>query len=126
MVFGKILQLLMGHPQISGRIIQRLADSWPIRRAAKFTAYVYMRGKHNLEQELKPRIKNLEQEVKPLMKDVSKIDTQRFGQTFKEEVKKQWEEAKKQAETKSGSGHPQGQPWGSKKSSFRSKGPPRR
>ena len=108
MVFGKILQLLMGHPQISGRIIQRLADSWPIRRAAKFTAYLYMRGKHNIEQE-----------VKPLMKDVSKIDTQRFGQTFKEELKKQWEEANKQAEKKSRS-----VPRPSGKSPYR--GPPRR
>ena len=119
MVFGKILGILMGHPQISGRIIQRLADSWPIRRAAKFTAYMYMRGKHNIEQELKPRIKNLEHEAKPFMKDVSKIDAQRFGQTFKEELKKQWEEAKKQAESKSRSvPRPPG------KSPYR--GPPRR
>ena len=81
----------MGHPQISGRIIQRLADSWPIRRAAKFTAYIYLRGKHAIEEE-----------VKPLTKDVSKIDAQRFGQKFKEELKKQWEEAKNQANSKNG------------------------
>ena len=43
------MQILLGHPQISGRIIQRLADSWPIRRAAKFTAYIYLRGKNALE-----------------------------------------------------------------------------
>merc|ERR1712154_261172 len=90
MVFSKILQILLGHPQISGRIIQRLADSWPIRRAAKFTAYIYLRGKHTIEEG-----------VKPHMRDVSKIDAQRFGQTFKEELKKQWEEAKKQAESQS-------------------------
>ena len=89
------MQLLMGHPQISGRIIQKLADTWPIRRAAKFTAYLYLRGKHNIEQE-----------VKPHMKDLSKIDAQRLGQTFKEELKKQWEEAKRQAEAKSRSGGP--------------------
>ena len=85
------MQILLGHPQISGRIIQRLADSWPIRRAAKFTAYVYLRGKHAIEEE-----------VKPHLKDVSKIDTQRLGQTFKEELKKQWEEAKKQANSEKG------------------------
>ena len=86
MVLGKLMQILLGHPQVSGRIIQRLADSWPIRRAAKFTAYIYMRGKHAIEEE-----------VKPNLKDVSKIDAQRLGQTFKDELKKQWEEAKRQA-----------------------------
>ena len=82
------MQILLGHPQVSGRIIQRLADSWPIRRAAKFTAYIYLRGKHAIEDEA--------------LKDVSKIDAQRLGQTFKDELKKQWEEAKRQASKDSG------------------------
>lgn len=81
MVLQKLLQLLFAHPQFGPRIVQKLADSWPIRRAAKMTAYFYLRGKDAIEQQIVPKVKDM--------------DTGRFGETFKEELKKQWEEAKR-------------------------------
>ena len=78
----KLLSLLLSHPTVGPRLIQRLADSWPIRRAAKFTAYLYLRGKDAIEKEG--------------LQDVAKrVNTGRFAQTFKDEMKKQFEEAKR-------------------------------
>jgi hypothetical protein len=50
MVLRKILQLLMAHPRYGPLMIQRLSESWPIRRAARFTAYIYLRGKQAIEE----------------------------------------------------------------------------
>ena len=50
MVIRKIIQILLSNPQVGGRLIQTLADSWPIRTAAKKVAYIYMRGQAALEQ----------------------------------------------------------------------------
>ena len=41
----KLIALLLNHPQVGPRLVQSLSDSYPIRRAAKFTAYLYLRGK---------------------------------------------------------------------------------
>lgn len=49
----KLLKFFLAHPRVGSQVVDRLADSWPIRRAAKFTAYLYLRGKHQLEQQLK-------------------------------------------------------------------------
>ena len=75
MVLGKLIQLLLNNP----RVIQQLADSWPIRRAAKMAAYFYLRGKDKIEQSVKESVKD------------GKIDPSksRFTQNFKEEIKKQ-------------------------------------
>jgi len=50
MVLSKILRLLMAHPRYGPLMIQRLSESWPIRRAARFTAYIYLRGKQAIEE----------------------------------------------------------------------------
>ena len=52
MVLHKILQLLLAHPRFGPMMIQRLSESWPIRRAARFTAYLYLRGKQAIEENL--------------------------------------------------------------------------
>jgi hypothetical protein len=52
MVFRKILQLLMAHPRFGPMMIEKLSESWPIRRAARFTAYLYLRGKQAVEENL--------------------------------------------------------------------------
>ena len=82
MVLQKLISLLLANPQIGGRLVQTLADSWPIRRAAKFTAYLYLRGKDAIEKE-------------GLQEIAKKVDGQRFAQNFKEEMKKQFDEAKR-------------------------------
>ena len=84
MVLNRILQLLFSHPQFGPRLIQSLADSWPIRKAAKFTAYLYLRGKSAIEEQ-----------VAPNLKDMSRIDASRFSQTLRREIQKQWEDAKR-------------------------------
>ena len=53
MVFEKILKLLMAHPRFGPQIINKIADSWPIRKAAKLTASVYFRGKRAIEEQRK-------------------------------------------------------------------------
>jgi hypothetical protein len=45
MVLNKLLSLLMAHPRVGPQVVQRLSETWPIRRAARFTAYMYFRGK---------------------------------------------------------------------------------
>lgn len=89
MVLQKLIQLLLGHPQIGPRVINKLADSWPIRRAAKITAYFFLRGQEAVEQKVAPKIQ-----------EFSKIDSQRLKDTFKDELKKQWEEAQKRGPPK--------------------------
>ena len=82
MVLQKLLALLLRHPSVGPRLIQNLADSWPIRRAAKFTAYLYLRGKDAIEKE-------------GLQEVAKKVNAGRFTQNFKDEMKKQFEEAKR-------------------------------
>ena len=82
MVLQKLLALLMSHPTVGPRLIQKLADSWPIRRAAKFTAYLYLRGKDAIEKE-------------GLQEVAKKVNAGIFTQNFKDEMKKQFEEAKR-------------------------------
>ena len=45
MVLSKLLSLLLAHPRVGPQVVQRLSETWPIRRAARFTAYMYFRGK---------------------------------------------------------------------------------
>ena len=90
MVLQKLIQLLFAHPQIGPKLINKLADSWPIRSAARFTAYIYLRGKSAIEDKVKEKGMNGSVDLKKLMQD----DAQKFARTFKEELKKQWEEAK--------------------------------
>ncbi len=78
MVLQKLLQLLMAHPQFGPRLVQRLSETWPIRRAARFTAYLYLRGKQGIEDNVKPGA------------------AQRIGDNFKSELAKQWEQVKKE------------------------------
>ena len=52
MVLRKLLQLLMAHPRFGPLLMEKLSESWPIRRAARFTAYVYLRGKQAVEENM--------------------------------------------------------------------------
>jgi len=88
----KLLALLLKHPQVGPQLIQRLSETWPIRRAARFTAYLYFKGKLAVEDTIKQqgtkRISNLQSSNKG-------FDIDRFKRTFQEEFQKGLQEAKK-------------------------------
>ena len=49
MILGRVISRgitrVSNHPTLGPHLVQRLSESWPIRRAARFTAYVFLRGK---------------------------------------------------------------------------------
>lgn len=85
----KLLTLLLNHPSIGPNVVQRLSETWPIRRAARFTAYIYLRGKSAVEDGLKQQVN--QRNYGPQDKS---FDLTRFKDTFKKEVLKGVEEAK--------------------------------
>ena len=91
MVIRKIIQILLSNPQVGGRLIQTLADSWPIRAAAKKVAYIYMRGQSALEQKAG---KILDETSKNNVQETSK----RFANRFSENLKKEYESLQQQNE----------------------------
>ncbi|XP_052812491.1 protein NCBP2AS2 homolog [Mya arenaria] len=60
------------------RIIQKLADSWPMRRAAKSAVSMYLRGKNHFKDAVD----------QSKMKSGANTSIGRFTSTFSEEVKK--------------------------------------
>ena len=92
MVLQKLIQLLFSHPSVGPKIIDKLADSWPIRRAAKLTAYFYLRGKHAIEEKAKEQGLNKMDQTD--LKNIMKNDVQKFARTFRDEIQKGLEEAK--------------------------------
>lgn len=82
MVLNKLIALLMAHPQLGPRVVQRLSETYPIRRAARFSAYVYLRGKQALEE--------------GIQKDIAKSTlkgTSSFKDKFQAELARGWKEA---------------------------------
>ena len=53
MVLQKLIALILNHPQVGPKLVDKLQDTHLIRRAARATAYVYLRGKHALEEAAK-------------------------------------------------------------------------
>ena len=93
MVLQKLISLLFSHPSVGPKIIDKLADSWPIRRAAKLTAYFYLRGKDAIEQKAKEQGLNKIDQTD--LKNIMKNDLQKFARTFRDEFQKEMEEAKR-------------------------------
>jgi len=85
----KLLGLLLAHPRVGPQLIQRLSETWPIRRAARFTAYIYLRGKLAVEDGLKKQVN--QRNYGPSDKTISFT---RFKENFKKEIEKGVEEAK--------------------------------
>lgn len=81
----KLLAVLLSHPRFGPLFIQRLSETWPIRRAAKFTAYLYLRGKLAVEEGVKKELFKGQQQ---------QIDLSRFKERFQAELQKGIEEAK--------------------------------
>ena len=73
MVLRYLLNRILNNPQI----IDKIAESYPIRRAAQLTAYALQRGKVAAEEALESETK----------KQVS-----RFSERFKEEIQKGFKE----------------------------------
>lgn len=72
-----LIKLIFAHPQFGPNMIQRLSETRPIRRAARFTAYIYLRSKQAVDEG-----------------HVGKVDAARFGRTFGAELRKGWQEAR--------------------------------
>ena len=83
----------MSHPQFGPQIINKIADSRPIRWAAKLTASLYLRGKHAVEQKIKdPKMySSAENPQHPTSTTQQNFSGNRFKTTFVEELKKEWE-----------------------------------
>jgi len=84
----KLIALLLNHPQVGPRLVQSLSESYPIRRAAKFTAYLYLRGKQAIEEGAKHDI------TQSTLHNAQKAGSS-FKDNFKAELRKGWEEAKR-------------------------------
>lgn len=82
----RLISLLFGHPQVGPQLIQRLSETWPIRKAAKYTAYLYLRGKYLVEES-----------AKEAAKSNGPINVKRFRDTFSAELRKGLEDAKREA-----------------------------
>ena len=80
----KLIALLLNHPNIGPRLIQNLSETYPIRRVARFTAYLYLRGKHAIEEGLSNEVSR--NAIK---------GTSNFKKTFQDELRKGFEEAKR-------------------------------
>ena len=94
MPFRNILKLIMSHPQFGPQIINKIADSRPIRWAAKLTASLYLRGKHAIEQKIKdPKMYSSAKNPQHPTSTTSQqnFSGNRFKTTFVEELKKEWE-----------------------------------
>lgn len=99
MVFQKILKILMAHPRLGPQIVNKLAESRPIKWAAKLTASAYLTGRHAIEQQIKdPKISR--QVGDSYINEVGKnVKLGRFKETLTTELKKEWEKAKKGGKT---------------------------
>lgn len=82
---AQVGSMMMRNPTVGPRVVQSLSETWPIRRAARFTAYLYLRGKQALEDGAKDQIKISKSGVDGLS---------RFKDSFKQEVLKGAAEAK--------------------------------
>lgn len=72
MVFRFLLRFFSNHPQL----IDRLAESYPMRRAAQLTVYIFHRSKTILEDK------------------AVKDKAIQFKDTFANELKKEWEKVR--------------------------------
>jgi len=82
MVLRKLFALMMAHPRVGPQVVQRLSETWPIRRAARFTAYLYFKGKHAVEEGVNSDV------AKSTLKG-----TNSFKENFKSELQKGIKEA---------------------------------
>jgi len=84
MALQKLISLILNNPLIGPKLVDRLSHTYLIRRAARFTAYFYLRGKQALEDGMKHEV------ARSTIKSSST-----FKENFKTELRKGWEEAKR-------------------------------
>jgi len=77
--------------QLGPQLIQRLSESYPIRRAARFTAYLYFKGKLAIEDTVKKQATN---RSIPSSSNNKSFDFDRFKRTLASEIEKGLKEAK--------------------------------
>lgn len=79
----------MRDPRVGGQVVQRLSETYLIRRAARFTAYVYLRGKQAVEDKVNDKV------VQSSVEGISRIKD-----NFKQELQKGISEAKEEMRRK--------------------------
>ena len=95
MPFQKLFKLLMAHPRFGPQIINKIAESMPIKWAAKLTASIFLRGKHAIEQQLE-NPKRRAKTTNPQNATRGQIfDANRFKQTLTKEIQNEWEKVKR-------------------------------
>ena len=82
MVLQKLIALILNHPNVGPRLVQQLSETAIIRRAARATAYVYLRGKRAVEEGGRSGVA-----------DSAVKGSQSFSQSFQAELRKGWQEA---------------------------------
>jgi len=87
----KILAVLLNHPRFGPQLIQRLSETYPIRRAARFTAYLYFKGKLAIEDVAKKQVAKQAEKYPQATKG---FDIDRFKRTFQAEVEKGLKDAR--------------------------------
>ena len=99
MALEKLLKILMAHPRFGPQIINKIAESWPVRKAAKFTAAFYLRGKHGIEEQIKKT--NATQRANTSSESSEKktdFNISRFKLTFAKELQREWDKSKQEAQ----------------------------
>ena len=81
--------MILGNSQIENQIVDRLADTWIIRTAARYA----VRGKDAIEEEMNKVNSNKKTNE---TEDPNKIDTTSFLSKFRDELKKEWKKAQEE------------------------------
>ena len=89
MVLQKLIALILNHPNVGPRLVQQLSETAIIRRAARATAYVYLRGKQAVEEGGRSGVA-----------DSAVKGSQSFSQSFQAELRKGWQEAQSEMRRK--------------------------
>ncbi|XP_064595127.1 protein NCBP2AS2 homolog [Liolophura sinensis] len=78
-----VLRAILGYLSRNEQLIQKLADSYPMRRAAQMTAFLFFKGKEIGEESMH---KLKDSEAMNRLREEAKISGSRFN-TFTKEIK---------------------------------------
>jgi len=88
-LFKQSMSAAASNPVIQQRMIQRLSETFLIRRAARFTAYLYLRGRAALEEGVKQEILQSSRKGASSFKDRFGVELNKGWKELQEEIKKQ-------------------------------------
>ena len=108
-LFKQSMSAAASSPVIQARMVQRLSETFLIRRAARFTAYLYLRGRavmpFNCSAEqinFNLHLQALEEGVKHEMLQSSRKGANSFKDKFGDELNKGWKELQEEIKKQGG------------------------